>query len=97
MSSTLAETAKHWISLAANTHMRVATAKLAYNKDFTYKIAFEGGRLRKIRDTETAFSSPRLSQAAQMLSDVGFLNLTNQGYSITPGGVEVLRSRGCLI
>jgi hypothetical protein len=97
MSSTLAETAKYWISLAANTHLRVATAKLAYNKDFTYKIAFDGGRLRKIRDTEPAFSSPRLSQAAQMLSDVGFLNLISDGYSITPGGTEVLRSHGCLI
>ena len=94
--STLGETAKHWISLAANTHMRVATAKLAYNKDFTYKIAFDGGRLRKIGGTEPAFSSPRLSQAAQMLADVGFLNLTNEGYSITPSGTEVLRSHGCL-
>src|SRR5204862_369603 len=56
ISSTLAETAIHWISLAANTHLRVATAKLAYNKDFTYKIAFESGRLRKIRCTEPAFS-----------------------------------------
>jgi hypothetical protein len=95
-SATLVETAKHWISLAANTHMRVATAKLAYNKDFTYKIAYDGGRLRKIRDTEPAFSSPRVSQAAQMLSDVGLLNLTDDGYSITPAGTEVLRSHGCL-
>jgi hypothetical protein len=74
----------------------VATAKLAYNTDFTYKIAYDGGRLRKIRDTEPAFSSPRVSQAAQMLSDVGFLNLTNEGYSITEAGAEALRSHGCL-
>jgi hypothetical protein len=95
-SATLVETAKYWISLAANTHMRVATAKLAYNKDFTYKIAYDGGRIRKIRDTEPAFSSPRVSQAAQMLSDVGFLNRNKDGYSITAGGTEVLRSHGCL-
>jgi hypothetical protein len=94
-SSTLFEATQYWISIAANTHLRVATAKLAYNKDFTYKIAFDGGRLRKIRDTDPAFSSPRLSQASQMLSDVGFMRLTKEGYSITPDGTEALRSNGC--
>ena len=96
-SLTVAEAAKYWISLAANTHLRVATAKLAYNKDFTYKIVFEGGRLRKIKDTEPTFSRPRLSQAAQMLSDVGFLKFTGDNLSITSAGIDLLRSHGCSI
>jgi len=93
----LAQVAQYWLSLAASTHMRVATAKLAYNKDFTYKIAFENGALRKVMDTEPAFSQPRLEQATQMLADVGLLRCTEKGYLITPEGIDQLRSYQCSI
>jgi hypothetical protein len=93
----ITESVQHWISLAANTHLRVATAKLAYNRDFTYKIAFENGVLRKIDDTLPAFSSPRLRQSAQMLADIGYLERDPTYFSIAPEGVKVLRSHGCLV
>jgi hypothetical protein len=58
-----------------NTHLRVATAKLAYNDDYTYKLVYENGHLRKVREVEPAFSSPRLPQGAQMLLDVEVFKL----------------------
>jgi hypothetical protein len=78
--------------LVVNTHLRVATAKLAYNDDFTYKLVYERGQLRKVRETEAAFSSPRLNQAAQMLLDVGLFKRDGDGLRLTDDGVRLLRS-----
>lgn len=80
---------------ALNLHLRVATAKLAYNNDFTYKFVCEGDRLRKIQTVDPALSSPRLQQTAQILVDLGLLDRKDKAFNIAPEGQTVLRRFGC--
>jgi hypothetical protein len=78
-----------------NLHLRVATAKLAYNYDFTYKFVREGDRLRKIQSVDPALSSPRLQQAAQILADIELLDRSEKAFTLTSDGKAVLRQFGC--
>jgi hypothetical protein len=83
------------VRLVVNTHLRVATAKLAFNNDFTYKLVFETGILRKVREVEPAFSHPRLQQGAQILADLNLLDHEAGRFHITQDGINVLRGLGC--
>ena len=84
------------VKLVVNTHLRIATAKLAHNNDYTFKLVFEGGILRKVREVEPTFSHPRLQQGAQMLADVGLLTYESGVFHITQDGIGMLRDNGCL-
>lgn len=87
------------ISLARTvlaTHLRVACGKLTQNRIYTYKVAYQGGRLTKVQGTWPIFSSPRLRKAAQMTADVGFMKLADGNFSITEDGKKALEGSGCL-
>ena len=45
--SSLGDALSELITTVINVHLRVATAKLAYNGDFTFKLLYDNGRLRK--------------------------------------------------
>ena len=92
--SSVASSVSELVTEIINIHLRVATAKLAYNNDFTYKLVFDNGRLRKVRTVEPAISSPRLQQTAQILADIGFLVRKNRSFQITQEGVDLLNRFG---
>jgi hypothetical protein len=94
-SSTVKQFVIDIVRLVVNSHLRIATAKLVYNHDFTFKLAFEGGILRKIREVEPTFSHPRLQQGAQILADLGLLVYQDGGFRVTPEGVATLREFDC--
>jgi hypothetical protein len=93
--STVKQFAIDIVKLVVNSHLRIATAKLVHNDDFTFKLVFEGGVLRKIKEVEPTFSRPRLQQGAQLLADLGLLMYLDGGFRVTPEGVATLREFDC--
>lgn len=77
------------------THLRVACAKLTRNRIYTYKVAYQNGRLTKVEATWPAFSSPRLQKAAQIAADVGLLKYTDGIFTITADGHQALERFRC--
>jgi hypothetical protein len=94
-SGTVMSALRELITTSVNLHLRVATAKLAYNNDFTYKLVYESGRLRKVQKVDPAFSRPRLQQTAQLLADIGLLDRRDKAFRITPDGIALLQQFGC--
>lgn len=78
-----------------NTHLKVACAKLVYNRIYTYKVAYQSGRLTKVAATWPAFSHPRLQQTSQMCSDIGLLKYADGVFTLTAEGRQVLQRHGC--
>jgi hypothetical protein len=96
-SVTIQMAAEDLARLALNTHLRVATAKVAFNRDFRFKVYPDNGELRWVRDVEPAFSQPRLFQARQTLADVGLLASGEAGLKLTADGSEMLKQFDCAL
>jgi len=95
-SSTVKQFVTDIVKIVVNSHLRIATAKLVHNEDFTFKLVFEGGILRKVREVEPTFSHPPLQQGAQILAGLGFFTYQDGGFHITHDGVTTLREFRCI-
>ncbi len=94
--STVAILIHRLMRLAVNTHLEVASAKLAYTGIYSYKVVRQDGVYCKVEDLEPGLSQPRLNQAAQMLADLGYLDRRDGLLWISQDGRKLLGEHRCL-
>ena len=67
-------------------HLAVAMRKLRQQKDYTFLIEFQNGRLRRRKQDGPVYTNPRLQPAITFLMDIHVLG----GHGLTSYGVEAL-------
>ena len=74
-------------------HLRVATGKLANQGDFTFKFIQQQGELAISSNKlpEPTLTNPRLKQAANILTDLGYMANDGDISTITPDGERVVK------